>query len=185
AAGQAAPPPPPPGRAAAGTAAPPPLAGAGAGGSAPPLAGAAAPSGKLQSLSFEVLTMSQGGRYQPRNIGAIWIADASGKLVKTLQVWARIRQRYLFKYNAARASMPVDVTASATLTSHQVHRVSWDLKDRSGAAVAPGQYSVQIEVTDKDAAGATAQFPFDLTLGPTVLMPTSSPGYTQIKLQLQ
>lgn len=166
----------------AGTAALPPLAGANG---SMPAAGAAAVGGGARALSFEVLTATQGGRYQPRNIGAIWIADASGKFVKTLQLWARIRQRYLSKYNAARGGTAVDVTASATLTSHQLHRVSWDLKDRAGAPVAPGKYSVQIEVTDKDAAGATAQFDFDTSMGPATLTPAGSSGYSMVKLQLE
>ncbi|HKP58429.1 MAG TPA: DUF2271 domain-containing protein, partial [Polyangiales bacterium] len=149
-----------------------------------PAAGAAATGGGVHSVAFEVLTASQGGRYQPRNIGAIWIADASGKLIKSLKVWARIRQRYLYKYTAARSGMAVDVTASATLSSHQMHRVSWDMKDRAGAVAPPGKYSVNIEVTDKDAQGAVGQFPFDTSVGPTTLMPTATPGFSMLKLQL-
>lgn len=147
-------------------------------------AGAAAPSGGVRSVAFEVLTVSQGGRYQPRNIGAIWIADASGKLIKSLKVWARVRQRYLIKYNAARSGMAIDVTASATLTSHQTHRVSWDHKDRAGAVAPPGKYSLMIEVTDKDAQGAVGQFPFDTSAGATTLTPTATPQFTMLKLQL-
>jgi hypothetical protein len=165
---------------AAGMAAPPMAAGA----AAMPPASAAAKSGVVRSVSFDVLTATQGGRYQPRNIGAIWIADGAGKLIKSLKVWARIRQRYLVKYNAARSGMPIDVTATATLSSHQMHRVSWDLKDRAGAAAPPGKYRVVIEVTDNHEGGVLAQFDFDTSLGPATLMPASTPQYSMLKLQL-
>jgi hypothetical protein len=173
---------------AAGTSAPPKFNGAagaaGAAGMGTALAGAPAVSGGVHSVSFDVLTMSQGGRYQPRNIGAIWIADASGKLIKSLKVWSRIRQRYLTKYNAARGGMAIDVTAGATLNSHQMHHVTWDLKDRAGAAAPPGKYSVVIEVTDKDATGVPAQFDFDTSVGPSMLTPASTPQYSMLKLLL-
>lgn len=183
AAGQPAPP-----LGAAGTGMPPRAAGGasggltGAAGMMP--AGSAATSGGVRSVSFEVLTLTQRGRYQPRNIGAIWIADASGKLIKSLKVWARIRQRYLTQYNAARGGMPIDVTSTATLSSHQMHRVTWDLKDRAGASAAPGKYNVVIEVADDHGGGAIAQFPFDTSLGPAMLMPANTPAYTMLKLQL-
>ena len=80
--------------------------------------------------------------------------------------------------------MAIDVTASATLSSHQMHRVTWDLKDRAGAAAPPGKYSVLIEVTDKDAAGVLGQFEFDTSRGPAVLMPANTPQYSMLKLQL-
>ena len=62
-------------------------------------------------------TAPVGGRYQPRNIGAIWIEDNNGKLVKSLEVWAGIRRRYLTRYATALSGAAIDVTASATLSS--------------------------------------------------------------------
>jgi hypothetical protein len=46
--------------------------------------------GTVTSLTFDVTTKAPGGRYQPRNVGAIWVEDSSGKLVKSLEVWAGI-----------------------------------------------------------------------------------------------
>lgn len=96
----------------------------------------------VASLSFEVTTSPAGGRYQPKNIGAIWIENENGNVVKTLQVWAGTRRRYLTGYLGAMAGSTIDVTASATLARHQTHTVSWNLKDKSGATVAPGTYHV-------------------------------------------
>jgi hypothetical protein len=61
----------------------------------------AADGGGVSSLSFTVLTVAQGGKYQPKNIGAIWVQDSAGRFVKSLEVWAKQRRKYLTKYNAA------------------------------------------------------------------------------------
>jgi hypothetical protein len=160
-------------------------AGTGAGsGAVAGMDGAPAPSGMVQRVSFEVLTAAQGGRYQPRNIGAIWVQSSSGQFVKSLEVWARIRQRYLTKYNAARSGMAIDVTSTATLRNHTKHSVEWDLKDRSGATVPPGKYLVFVEVTDKDATGMLIQFEIDTSQGPQTLMPGGNQYFTMMKVVL-
>ena len=160
-----------------------------AAGSGPPSsagAPAAEPSGSaIASLAFQVTTSPVGLRYQPKNVGAIWIEDSSGKLVKSLKVWARTRARYLTKYSAARAGQAVDVTASATLPSHQTHSVTWDLKDRSGAAVAPGKYTLFAELTDGDATGKFTSVPFDTSGAAQVSMPPNAPSFGAMKLELK
>jgi hypothetical protein len=123
-------------------------------------------------MIFSVLTQPNGGRYQPRNIGAIWIEDASGKYIRTLQVWAGIREGDLSSYNAAAgigffSSPPVDAITGATLSNHQTHMVTWDLKDSSGAAVPDGDYHIRINTADDRQAETTVTF----TKGPT---PSSS-----------
>jgi hypothetical protein len=146
--------------------------------------GAGASSG-LTSLSFDVMTASLGGRYQPRNIGAIWIQDSSARFVKSLEVWAGIRARYLTKYSGARGGMAVDVTASATLSSHRMHHATWNLKDRSGASVPAGKYTLFIELTDADATGKFTSVDFDTSLGPQTITPPNATGYSAMTLQLQ
>lgn len=139
----------------------------------------------VTSLAFDVTTVTQSGRYQPRNIGAIWIQDATGRFIKSLEVWAGIRARYLTKYNAARSGMAVDVVTSATLLSHRAHHATWNLKDRSGATVPPGKYTLFIELTDADITGKFTSVEFDLGLGPQVFNPPNAQYYTNMKLQLQ
>jgi hypothetical protein len=141
--------------------------------------------GTVSSVAFDVMTAPQGGLYQPRNIGAIWIQDSSGKFMKSLEVWAGIRRTYLSKYNSAHGSMAIDVTASATLNSHKMHHATWNLKDRSGAAAPPGKYTVFIELTDTDWTGKFKSVDFDTSMGPQTLMPTGDSYFSALKLTLQ
>jgi hypothetical protein len=148
-------------------------------------AAGATSSGGLATLAFDVTTASQGGRYQPKNIGAIWVQDATGRFMKSLEVWAGIRSRYLTKYSAARGGMAVDVTASATLSGHRAHHATWNMKDRSGAAAAPGKYTLFVELTDADVTGKYTSVDFDTSLGPQTVNPPDASYYTNMKLQLQ
>jgi hypothetical protein len=139
----------------------------------------------VSSLEFHVTTQPIGGRYQPKNIGAIWVTDDSGKFVKSLEVWARTRKRWLTKYNAAHGTGAADVTASATMTSHKEHMSTWDLKDAMGATVAPGKYKVFAEIADADATGKSVSVDFDTTAGPSSTNPPDSTGFTKMSLQLK
>jgi hypothetical protein len=137
------------------------------------------------SLSFDVTTSAVGYRYQPRNIGAIWVQDDSGKLIKSLEVWAGVRRRYLTRYTSALSGSTVDVTASATLSSHRAHHVTWNMKDKSGSAVAPGKYNLIIELTDGDQTGRNDIVPFDTSAGPSTSSPADAPSFSSMRLQLQ
>lgn len=139
----------------------------------------------LSSLSFDVTTSPVGYNYQPRNIGAIWIEDSAGQLVKSLEVWAKTRRRYLTRYQSALSGSSVDVTASATLQSHRTHHVSWDLKDKNGATVPPGVYSLVLELTDGNQTGRTTGVEFDTSAGPMTVEPPDAPSFAQMSLQLQ
>jgi hypothetical protein len=162
------------------------MAGAKAAGAPAAVSGSAMNSdGRVSMLAFDVQTKAQGGRYAPRNIGAIWIQNDAGQFVKTLKLWSRIRQRYLSKYNAARSGMTIDVTTSATLSSHMLHHVAWDLKDRNGQSVEPGKYTLFIEVTDKDAPGALEQLEFDTSHGAQTVEPEDASYYEMQKLVLR
>lgn len=119
----------------------------------------------------DVTTQSQGGRYSPRNIGAVWVENSQGQWVKTLAVWAWIRGRYLRRYLQVNPSNnTVDAMTSATLRTHQNHKLTWDLTDASGNEVPDGDYSIFIEVTEKDAAGQSASVGFTKGGAPNKVM---------------
>lgn len=168
--------------------APAPSTGAGAGAPAvPATAGASGAPSVAEgptSMTFEVLTVRQGGKYAPKNVGAIWIADASGNFVKTLEVWARERRRELYRFNADTGANLADAVTSATLRSHVVHRVTWDLTDVSGNPVDAGTYRVVIEVTDRESPGATAEIEFASDAAAT-LMPADQTYYQAMRLTVQ
>jgi hypothetical protein len=140
----------------------------------------------VSGLMFNFTTEPVGGRYKPKNIGAVWISDSSGKLIKSLEVWAFLRLRYLTKYASVRGAARPDVTASATLPNHtKPHMASWDLKDTTGATVPPGKYTLNAELTDQDATGKSMSVDFDLSAGALTLMPPNSTGFTQMQLVLK
>ena len=154
-------------------------------------AGAAAPSGEgrvdpepgpggVTTLEFSYTTESLGGRYAPKNVGAVWVTDGSGKLVKSLELWARVRLRYLLGYAAARGSARPDITATATLTNHKAHTATWDL-----TGVAPGKYTLHAEVTDSHMDGKEITIPFDTSAGPATIDAPASPGFKSLTLVLQ
>ncbi|MCW8850247.1 MAG: DUF2271 domain-containing protein [Melioribacteraceae bacterium] len=117
---------------------------------------------KTESVSFKIRTTSPGGNFSPRNIGAIWVEDASGNFVKTLQIWADRRIQYLYTWNNRSNSNKVDALTSATLSSHQTHNVTWNVKDHLGNNIPDGQYVLKIEMTDQHAQGPLASFNFPI-----------------------
>jgi hypothetical protein len=110
------------------------------------------------ALDVTVTTAPHGGRYTPRNVGAIWIANADGAYVKSLDVWGNRRLTHVEAWNAATeaAGAPqdrVDAVTGATSAAHRTHGVSWDCTDHQGQPVPDGSYRVYFEVTEANAAG--------------------------------
>jgi hypothetical protein len=132
--------------------------------------GATATDGSTCSLSVSVTTTAPGGKYQPRNVGAIWIADDAGVFIKSLDVWGNRRLSHVTAWTAATkaAGVPgnkVDAVSSATLTAHRAHNVSWNCEDYNGQVVPDGTYRVYFEVTDSNNSGPNHFETF--TKGPT------------------
>jgi hypothetical protein len=137
------------------------------------------------ALNFDVMTVNQGGRYAPRNVGAIWIETAAGDFVKTLKVWAGTRGRYLTKFNSEAGGNRTDAVTSATIRSYQTHSVTWDLTDVMGNDVPQGDYKMLIEVTDHDGAGKWAEVPFTHAGMPITSMPPDQQYYTGMQIAIQ
>ena len=122
------------------------------------------------SLSVSVTTTAPGGRYQPRNVGAIWISDDAGVFIKSLDVWGNRRLSHVTAWNAATraagvAGNKVDAVSSATLTAHRTHNVTWNCEDYNSQVVPDGTYRVYFEVTDSNNSGPNHFETF--TKGPT------------------
>jgi hypothetical protein len=103
-----------------------------------------------------VTTVTARGRYAPSNVGAIWISDAQGKLVKALEVWGKIRLGNATAWQTAVGTGGrVDVVTAATKTSHGPHNVTWDCLDPSSKNPVPGgSYVAHVTFAESDA------FPF-------------------------
>ena len=132
-------------------------------------------------------TVTANGNYSPRNIGAIWIAKASGGFVKSLAVWARTRIRYLTLWNSQTSSAgvsgnTVDAITGATLSSHQTHKVTWNCTDTSRNPVPDGAYRVYFELTDRSGTGPNGFVNFTKGPMPFSLMPPDLNNFKAISM---
>jgi hypothetical protein len=110
------------------------------------------PAAKCQ-LTFQVTTVTYGGDYSPRNVGAIWVSDAKGAFVKSLNVWGRRRLRHLNTWENASGGNVVDAITAATATGHGARMGTWDCTDVTGKPVPNGSYSINAEFTESNADG--------------------------------
>jgi len=150
------------------------------------------PSGPAEgTLHVEFTSVSLGGRYSPKNVGAVWLEDASGSYITTLERWAGIRARYLSDWNAASGgwgffgSPEPDAVSQATLTRHESHAVTWDSRDLDGQVLPDGSYTLHIELTDADRAGATASIPFEKNTQGFSETPADQMPYTGLSLRYE
>lgn len=111
------------------------------------------PAAASGTLSVTLTTVSYGGNYADKNIGAIWIADAQDKFVKTLKVWANKRIKHLVKWNAASGGDDTDAVTGATERSHGQRTAEWNCTDVNGTLVADGVYRVYVEFTEDNSSG--------------------------------
>lgn len=102
------------------------------------------------SVTFQVRTVSYGGEYAEKNIGAIWVENSQNQFVKTLEVWARKRIKHLIKWNAASGGNVVDAVTGATMRAHTTHNLTWNCTDINGSVVPNGTYRVFVEFTEDD-----------------------------------
>lgn len=135
-----------------------------------------------EDVTFKVTTSSPDGKYSPKNIGAIWIENASGDFVKTLKLWADRRKQYLYTWNSASGGNTVDAITGSTKSSHGTHQASWDLTDKNGNRVADGEYSLIVEMTDEHSQGPLATFTFPVGAASNTLTPGDKDYFHNIEL---
>jgi hypothetical protein len=148
---------------------------------------AAPPPGPQQmcTLKFQVTTVSFGGSYAPKNVGAIWISTAQGQFVKSLTVWGRQRLRYLGTWENASGGSTVDAVTSATARNASTWQASWDCTGVSHQLVSDGGYRVNAEFTERDGSGRVMT-PVNFTKGgaPVDVTPADQSNFKGIHLQV-
>jgi hypothetical protein len=172
-------------------------AGGGTGGASGGTGGSMAMGPKPTKLTASITTKTQGGRYAPKNVGAIWIEDSSGKWVYTLEWWSSLLNAgALTQYTQVKGPTYTffdpkpgpDVITGATLTMHKTHAVSWGLEGMGGSEVPDGAYNLVIESSEQTQAeggGQVQKIPF--TKGPdgVMLTPADTQYFTGMKLTLE
>ncbi|HET6339766.1 MAG TPA: DUF2271 domain-containing protein [Polyangiales bacterium] len=163
----------------------------------PPGAGATAPTGTQGTLTIDFKSVTSGGNYAPRNVGAVWIETAAGMFVKTIERWAGIRANHLTAWNAASSGWGsifgggntadmLDAVSRATLRSHEMHQTMWNMKDSTGKVVADGMYNLVIECTeDNRRAGPVAKVAFMKSPTPQMVTAPDKAPYTGLVLNYQ
>lgn len=113
-------------------------------------------------LEFTTQSVVQ-GKYAPRHVVAVWLADGQTNYVKTLLRLGQKRHNKLHTWTQARGGdEKVDGVTGATVAEHQTHRVLWKGDDAEGKPVAPGQYFLVIEFTENNRQGPLALVPVSL-----------------------
>ena len=126
-----------------------------------------APEGPAIAITFT--TVNQGGTYAPDTYTVVWIEDAAGQYVTTLQAALGIYGiRELQDWRAVRSAVDdealLDVISGASV-DYGTHTAYWEMQNYQGFTMPPGNYVAIIQHTDRDdAADPTARF--DLPLGP-------------------
>ncbi len=111
------------------------------------------------TVTFSVLTVTNGATYSPKNVLAIWVKDAQGNFVISRKVMAANRKQHLVKWVASSGNNSVNATTGATLPNHQTHTVTWDCRDLNGNLVPDGAYEIWVEFTERNSAGGGAAGP--------------------------
>jgi hypothetical protein len=165
-----------------------------------PAAGGGAPTGgpSMGTLSVRFTSVPQGGRYAPRNVGAVWIETASGMFIKTIERWAGIRAVHLERwtevsggwgsrfFGGGNTADMMDAVSRATLRQHEMHELTWDMLDAAGMPVPDGPYKLLIEVADDEVeAGATSEMMFEKGPAPQNLMPPDAPSWSGLVVTYQ
>lgn len=161
-------------------------------------AGSASPTGpSAGTLTITFTSVNQGGRYQPRNVGAVWIETGSGMFVKTIERWAGIRANHLTRWAQASGGWgsffgggntadKMDAISRATLARHEKHMLTWDMKDLMNQTVPDGKYKVGIEVTeDNFVPGANVLIEFEKGPAPVTVMPPDQKPYSGLVISYQ
>lgn len=133
------------------------------------------------TLTFSIETMSNGGNYAPKHVLAIWIEDGSG-FVKTRKLRADRRKQYLYTWKDRSGQNTVDAVTGATLSSHQLHTITWDGTDVNGNVVPDGDYKVRVEFTDAHAQGPLYSLTFAKGAEEVNLSPANSGKFKNISL---
>jgi hypothetical protein len=143
-------------------------------------AGGAALSGARLELAFT--TVSFGGEYAPDNVGAAWITDDGGAFVKTLEVWAAKRVRYLARWRDVSGENIVDAITGASWSGHGAHELVWDMTDTAGREVPNGTYRVNLEFTERNGSGPFVDHAFTKSSQASTSTPADTPYFAAQRL---
>lgn len=116
------------------------------------LAGAAAAQTE-GTATFTFKTAVSDGKFEPKNLVAVWVVDAQGKYVRTLVRMAEKRAKWLKAWNEASGGDAKDAVTGPTRRDHAPVTATWDGRDAAGKPAPDGEYVLRVETTSANAAG--------------------------------
>lgn len=148
-----------------------------------------APSGTGARVQITATSSPSGGQYAPRNVVAVWI-ESNRTFVKTIQRWSNARTRHLVAWNLAAGAGDADAVSGATRQNHATPlAITWDLRNRQGAIVPDGTYTIRMESTDLNAttAGQNHQATFSFVKGaqPATQSGQSNGGFSAVTIDFK
>jgi len=141
-------------------------------------------------VSVTVTTTPNGGNYAPKNVVALWIEDAGGKFIKTFDRFSQARTSHLVAWVTAAGPGDADAVSGATRPNHvNPITATWNLRDRLGALVPDGTYTIRMELADSNASqpAQNHQGTFTFTKGaaPETQSGLSSGGFLNVSIDFQ
>lgn len=130
-------------------------------------------------------TVSFSGRYAPQHVLAVWIEDARGRTIRTLETRGNGHLRHLTAWKRAtrkKDSQTTDGVTGATLASHGTHEIVWNGSDEQGQAVPDGDYVFLAEFTEDNGKGKLLRVPFRKGPKPVTLRPADEKHFTNLEL---
>ncbi|HEU0033231.1 MAG TPA: DUF2271 domain-containing protein [Kofleriaceae bacterium] len=141
-------------------------------------------------LTVTVTTTPNGGPYAPKNIVAIWVEGSGGTFVKTIDRHAGVRKDHLVAWEQKAGTNDVDAVTSATRQDHaQPITLTWNLRDKTGALVPDGTYTIRMELADSNANQASQNhqgtFTFVKSDAPQQQTGLSNGGFLNVSIDFQ
>jgi MYXO-CTERM domain-containing protein len=139
------------------------------------------------SLTVTYTTQSHGGPYAPAHVVAVWVEDAGGTFVSTVDRWAGVRKQHLVAWTQKAGAADADAVSGATRISHtQPLTATWDLRDRQGQVIPDGTYTIRMELADSNASqplqNAQGTFTFTKTAAGSEQTGLSNGGFTNVSI---
>lgn len=146
------------------------------------------PEAPTGTLRITMTTTTKPGLFAPQNVVAVWVEDAQGNFVKTIDRWSAVRTQHLVAWRAKAGTADVDSVSGATRLDHATPiQIQWKLKDRDKQPVPEGTYTIRMESAEDNSIseGENNQGTFTFINGPTAQAQTAlaNGGFTNVSIE--
>ncbi len=138
------------------------------------------------TLRITATTTTKAGQFAPANVVAVWIEDAQGNFVKTIDRHSGVRTQYLLAWGAKAPPGENDAVSGASRLDHATPlQIEWKLKANQ-QTVPDGTYTVRMESTESNATSEAecneGTFTFVKGAAPENQTGLSNGGFTNVTL---